>query len=148
MYNLENLLKGAQDMAKSVFGKKEEYIISFTKEDDGFWYVDYPNWPFDHSHLQMVSGADKLCELLSYDGKHTKVEVMIADSEKEELEMNRTHQHTDIMAVREDYSITGGANYKASACDYRKITPKFWLCPVTLFILGHYPKYLRIRGLK
>ena len=148
MYNLENLLKGAQDMAKSVFGKKEEYIISFTKEDDGLWYGDYPNWTFDHSHLQMVRGADKLCELLSYDGKHTKVEVMIADSEKEELEMNRTHQHTDIMAVREDYSITGGANYKASACDYRKITPKFWLCPVTLFILGHYPKYLRIRGLK
>ena len=145
-YTLEDLTK-VISMVKNV-EKKSEYIISFTKEDDGFWYVDYPNWPFDHSHLQMVSGADKLCELLSYDGKHTKVEVMIADSEKEGLEMNRTHQHTDIMAVREDYSITGGANYKASACDYRKITPKFWLCPVTLFLLGYYPKYLRIRGLK
>ncbi len=147
-YTLENLLKGAQDMAKSVFGKKEEYIISFTKEDDGLWYVDYPNWPFDHHNLMMVAGADKLCELLYYDGRHTKVQVMIADSEKVELEMNRTHQHTDIMATRKDYSLTGGADYEAAACDYRKITPKFWLCPVTLFVLGHYPKYMRIRKLE
>lgn len=72
-YTLEDLTK-VISMVKNV-EKKSEYIISFTKEDDGFWYVDYPNWPFDHSHLQMVSGADKLCELLSYDGKHTKVSV-------------------------------------------------------------------------
>ena len=73
-YTLEDLTK-AISMVKNI-EKKEEYIISFTKEDDGFWYVDYPNWPFDHSHLQMVRGADKLCELLSYDGKHTKVSVI------------------------------------------------------------------------
>ena len=145
-YTLADLTK-AISMVKNV-EKKEEYIISFTKEDDGLWYVDYPNWPFDHSHLQMVRGADKLCEELSYDGKHTRVQVMIADTEKEGLEMDRTCYHTDIVATREDYSLTGGADYNASACDYRKITPKFWLCPVTLFVLGHYPKYLRIRKLK
>ena len=145
-YTLEDLTK-AISMVKNV-EKKEEYTISFTKEDDGFWYVDYPTWPFDHSHLQMVRGADKLCELLTYDGKHTKVHVMIADTDREELEMVRTHCHTDIMATREDYSITGGANYRASACDCRKITPKFWLCPVTLFVLGHYPRYFRIRKLE
>ena len=146
-YTLEDLAKAAEILKDKCFGKKDEYTISFTKEDDNCWYVDYPDWPFDHHNLMMVSGADELCEMLSYDGKHTKVEVMIADSEKEELEMTRTHKYTDIMAVREDYSITGGANYKASS-DYREITPKFWLCPVTLFVLGHYPKYLRIRGLK
>ena len=145
-YTLADLTK-AISMVKNV-EKKEEYIVSFTKEDDGKWYIDFPDWPFDHHNLMMVAGADKLCEALSYDGRHTKVEVMIADSEKEELEMDRTHKYTDIMAIREDYSITGGANYKASACDYREITPKFWLCPVTLFVLGHYPKYLRIRKLE
>lgn len=145
-YTLADLTK-AISMVKNV-EKKEEYIVSFTKEDDGLWYVDYPNWPFDHSHLQMVRGADKLCELLSYDGKHTKVEVMIGDTEKEELEMNRTHHHTDIMATRKDFSLTGGADYHIGA--ERKYTSNdmFWLCPVTLFVLGHYPKYMRIRKLE
>ena len=145
-YTLEDLTK-AISMVKNV-EKKEEYIISFTKEDDGKWYVDFPNWPFDHHNLMMVAGADKLCEALSYDGRHTKVEVMIADSEKEGLEMDRTCYHTDIMASREDFSITGGAYYHIGA--ERKYThnDKFWLCPVTLFVLGHYPKYMRIRGLR
>ena len=146
--DFKQIVKGVSKLIKSVSNKERVYYLHFTKEDDNKWYIDLPDWPFDHHNLMMVAGADKLCKELSYDGRHTKVEVMIADSEKEELEMNRTHQHTDIMAVREDYSITGGANYKASACDYREITPKFWLCPVTLFVLGHYPKYLRIRGLK
>jgi hypothetical protein len=142
--NTKNLLKGAKILASKVFGKGSIYTLSFTKENDGKWYIDFPNWPFDHHNLMMVAGADKLCKELSYDGRHTKVEVMIANSEKEELEMTKTHKYTDVIAIREDYSITGGANYKASS-DYREITPKFWLCPVTLFVLGHYPKYLRIR---
>ena len=80
-YTLADLTK-AVSMFKNV-EKKEEYIISFTKEDDGLWYVDYPNWPFDHSHLQMVSGADKLCELLSYDGKHTRISVIPSKEDKD-----------------------------------------------------------------
>lgn len=144
----KDLLKGARILASKVFGKSNNYTISFTKEDDGKWYVDFPNWPFDHHNLMMVAGADKLCEALSYDGRHTKVEVMIGDTEKEELEMNRTHHHTDIMATRKDFSLTGGADYHIGA--ERKYTSNdmFWLCPVTLFVLGHYPKYMRIRKIE
>ncbi len=80
-YTLADLTK-AISMVKNV-EKKEEYIIFFIKEDDGLWYVDYPNWPFDHSHLQMVRGADKLCELLTYDGKHTKVSVIPSKEDKD-----------------------------------------------------------------
>ena len=38
-------------MAKSVFGKKKEYQLLFNREEDGLWYIDYPNWPFDHHNL-------------------------------------------------------------------------------------------------
>ena len=57
--------------------KKDEYIVSFTKEDNGCWYVDFPYLAFAHHNLMMVDGADELCEMLSYDGKHTKVKVYI-----------------------------------------------------------------------
>ena len=72
-YSITDLMKAASMMSKKYFGRQDEYTISFTKEDDGCWYVDYPDWPFDHHNLMMVEGADDLCELLSHDGTHTKI---------------------------------------------------------------------------
>ena len=63
-YSFNDLKNGAKAMAKSVFGKKEEYIIKFNHEEDGLWYVDFPNWPFDNHNLLMVAGADELCAFL------------------------------------------------------------------------------------
>ena len=34
-YTVNELLKGAQKMAQSVFGKKDEYHLKFCKVDDG-----------------------------------------------------------------------------------------------------------------
>ena len=45
--------------------------------------------------------------------------------------------------VRTNHSLTGGATYQV------KNLPGFerniWLCPVTLFVLGKYPKYMYIK---
>ena len=49
-YSITDLMKAASMMSKKYFGKKDEYTISFTKEDDGCWYVDYPDWPFDDTY--------------------------------------------------------------------------------------------------
>ena len=45
-YTLADLTKEIS-MIKNV-EKKDKYEISFTKEDDGYWYVDFPDWPFSH----------------------------------------------------------------------------------------------------
>lgn len=145
MYSIENLLSGAQKMAQSVFGKKSEYIISFTKESDGLWYVDYPNWPFDHHNLLMVEGADKLCELLSYDGVHTKVKVTPADNRRKHTQSSSINEEFELM--QEEHSLTGGSNYQVNLNQFKIYGGKIWLCPVTLFVLGKYPKYLYIKKL-
>ena len=139
-YTLEDLTK-AISMVKNV-EKKEEYIISFTKEDDGFWYVDYPNWPFDHSHLQMVRGADKLCELLSYDGKHTKVSVIPSN----EFKVLQSHDLNERFAlIKTESSLTEGATYQVQINQFKRLGAFIWLCPVTLFVLGEYPEYLYVK---
>jgi len=132
----KNLLKGLKQLIKSVTNKKNEYVLNFVKEADGKWYIDLPDWPFDHHNLMMVAGADDLCEAFSYDGKHAKVEVIVE------------HQGKGVEAVRKDYSITGGAFYKCEVNALKDRNYKFWLCPVTLFVLGKYPEYMYIRGLK
>ena len=56
--------------------RRSKYDLAFHREDDGVWYVDFPDWPFAHHNLAMVGGADKLCSYLA-DGKRTiRVEVI------------------------------------------------------------------------
>ena len=143
-YTLEDLAKAAEILKDKCFGKKDEYAVSFTKENDGCWYVDFPNWPFDHSHLQMVRGADKLCELLSYDGKHTKVSVIPSKENKiiQSYDLNERFK-----LIRTECELTEGATYQVQINQFKSVGAFIWLCPVTLFVLGEYPEYLYIKTL-
>ena len=134
-YSLKDLKNAASLIQKSVFGKKSEYALKFNHESDGCWYVDFPNWPFDHHNLMMVAGADDLCDFLSDDGKETRVNVIPASKpEKHEgyFELRRT-----------DHTLTGGAHYEVKGL--KGFTRKIWLCPVTLFVLGKYPAYMYLK---
>jgi hypothetical protein len=138
-YTVNELLKGAQKMAQSVFGKKDEYRLKFCKEEDGRWYVDFPNWPFDHHNLLMVEGADDLCELLSDDGIITEVSVIPA---------KQREKHDGYFELEQtESSITGGSTYEVYNDEFRQRFNRndLWLCPVTLFVLGEYPKYIYVK---
>ena len=41
------------------------YHLNFNKEQDGCWYIEFPNYPFSHHNLMMVAGADSLCEYVA-----------------------------------------------------------------------------------
>lgn len=134
-YTISDLMNGAKAMSKSVFGKKHEYQIKFNHEADGLWYVDFPNWPFDHHNLLMVAGADKLCAFLSDNDVTT--EVLVRPSKKK-LELEGYAE-----LVQKDHSLTGGSTYEVR--NLEGFDRDIWLCPVTLFVLGHYPKYMYVK---
>ena len=118
-----------------MFGKKSEYELKFNHEADGCWYVDFPDWPFDHHNLMMVAGADDLCEFLSNDGLETRVKV---------IPSTRREKHDGYAELRRtDHSLTGGAHYEVNGI--AGFTKKIWLCPVTLFVLGNYPAYIYLK---
>ena len=52
---------------KAAILRKVTYNVSFTKEANGRWYVDFPNWPLEHYQLEMVAGADDLLNILNSD---------------------------------------------------------------------------------
>ncbi len=126
---------GAQAMAKNAFGRKREYHLKFNKEDRGLWYVDFPNWPFDHHNLLMVAGADKLCEFLCDDDKHAYVDAIPANKPE--------HHPGYAQLVQGQHSLTGGSFYMVHGLP--GFEREIWQCPVTLFVLGHYPKYMYIK---
>lgn len=134
-YSLKDITEGAKILAKSVFGQKKEYQLQFNHEDDGLWYIDYPNWPFEHHNLLMVNGADDLCDFLSDDNKVTKVSV---------IPSNKREKHEGYFELEQlNSGLTSGSTYKCNGLE--GFTKNIWICPVTLFVLGTYPKYIYVK---
>ena len=112
----------------------KEYNLSFTKEKDNNWYIDLPSWPFAHHNLMMVAGADTLCQELSYDGRHTSIDVIV--SEEEEILPEY------IRLKKQDSKLLQGATYSVHGAETVK---ELWICPVTLFVFGKYPKFIYLK---
>ena len=116
------------------------YRLRFIKEKDGKWYYYFPQWPFKHHHLMMVAGADKLCSLLSEDGK--TVDIFI----NTDIHYS-TSDNYRLTLYKDSSTLTGGAFYNA-ICPHNSYDKRFigqiWLCPVTLCVLGRYPQHILI----
>ena len=139
MYTIREVCSGALKLVRSMLNRKRMYQIQFNKEKNGCWYVDFPHWPFSHDNLAMVSGADKMLELLS-DGE-LFVRVCVIPTKKQE-------KHDEyIELVQTEHSLFGGSTYQV---EYEPFKERFkrdtlWICPVTLFVLGRYPKYIYVK---
>ena len=134
-YTLSDLVNATREISKSFFNKKQEYELTFNHESDGYWYIDFPNWKFNHHNLMMVAGADDLCEFLSSDNISITLNVVPS---KKELELDGYYK-----LEQKDCSLTGGSTY--SVTNINGFEKDIWLCPVTLFVFGEYPKYLYIK---
>lgn len=136
-YSIKDLTNGAVAIARSVFGKKKEYQLQFNHEDDGLWYIDFPSWKFNHHDLLMVNGTDDLCAFLSDDGKFTRVSVI----------PSKVRKGIDGYFELEQLSsgLAEGSTYKVNHLG--GFTRNIWICPVTLFVLGEYPKFIYVKKL-
>ncbi len=83
----------------------------------------------------MVGGADKICSYLA-DGRQTiRVEVIAS---KAPLSLSGYGLLTKTYS-----SLFYGADYDATG--YGDFHRSIWICPVTLFVLGRYPKYIYVK---
>lgn len=127
-------------LIKATILRKATYYISFSKESNKKWYVDFPNWPLAHYHLMMVAGADTLLEILHNGTNHVSLKVDISNK-------NKNIPNT-IKLVKTSSTLIGGAYYELEAPLKDWNRKDLWLCPVTLAVLGQYPKYISIRKYK
>lgn len=142
-YSPLQLLHWAKTLAAGVFGRKDKYELSFEQDHDGRWYVVFPGWPLDRSHLEMVAGSDDMLSLLDTEKRHL-VKVSVIPARKHE-EHKGYFQLTQIK-----HSLTGGSFYTVQGLkgwgNPKAIREKeLWICPVTLCVLGEYPKYIYVK---
>jgi len=105
-------------------------ILRFYKEKSKYWYADVPNWTGRKSALQMISGADKLLDLIA-SGRN---EIYLHFSENE---INNADKITF-----EKKSWINGADYRLTQLNGKDINLKVWLCNVTKFVMGKFPKQI------
>lgn len=151
-------------LAGAVTGKKDVYQLAFVKDDDT-WYVDLPQWPWKRENLAMVCGADKMLDLLAATPENdkgpnrVKLEVKPADKPLDDVELQKLLSEDWVELTQTKSTLTGGATYTLKGKIEKDFTIKdywtgekkprtLWLCPVTLFIFGHYPKFFYGRVIK
>lgn len=151
-------------LGSAITSKKAEYDLSFVK-DDGVWYIDLPNWPWKRGNLAMVCGADMMLDLLSATPENdkglnrVKLHVKPASAPVDHDTLQQMLKENWVELTQQESSLTGGATYTLKGkigADFKmkdywtgESKPRtLWLCPVTLFIFGEYPKYFYGRVIK
>ena len=124
------------------------FHLKFNKEADGAWYIDFPGYPFAHHNLMMVAGADLLCQYAAEKEEHPDyalVDVITGDKL-----INGKEPDIVMTRFKKDY----GAHYNVTIPNGNTPTVRLmdrvievsraWICPVTLLVLGRYPKQINI----
>lgn len=112
--------------------------VTFYKDYSNRWYVQYPEWEGDREELEMIAGADVLCDILAQ-GENSVTVFLTTEEPK---------QPVRVMLVRERKEL-GGYAYKVSFLtgkdDVSQINQfEAWLCHVTKHMLGSFPERIYI----
>ena len=124
------------------------FQLKFNKEADGYWYIEFPGYPFAHHNLMMVAGADLLCEYVArLQGRRDRAVVDVSLNDK------RLDGKEPVL-VMERFKKSYGAHYLNYTKEDRaprvvvdgveREAVTSWLCPVTLLVLGSYPKKINL----
>lgn len=124
------------------------FHLKFNKEADGDWYIDFPGYPFDHHNLMMVAGANLLCQWAAEREEHPDCALIdvttgdnILDGKEPDIVMTRYRKGYGAYY----HNAASGGNPPVVVSEGRDIVvSEAWICPVTLLVLGRYPKRINI----
>ena len=124
------------------------FHLKFNKEADGAWYIEFPGYPFSHHSLMMVAGADLLCEYVArFQGRMGRAVVDVTlndkrlDGKDPDLVMERVNNGYGAHYL--NYTKEDRAPRVVVDGIEREVLTS-WLCPVTLLVLGSYPKKINL----
>lgn len=90
-------------------------------------------------NLAMVAGSDRLLRFLDRRDED-RVRALVRPSRKHNKDLRKEGWFE---CDKQYSSLLRGATYKVYALE--GFSREIWICPVTLTVLGHYPKYIYIK---
>jgi hypothetical protein len=135
----------------NVIFRRKHYVLTFVAEHDSQikrWYYKFPHWGFEHGNLEMVSGADSMCEYYA-EGKDEVTVDVIALKEIDAKTASDGYDFFEGLKQEgsfKDKLLLGRTYQNVKANKEGKLVIRtIWICPVTLFVLGRYPNVLYIK---
>ena len=121
---------------ESCWGYKKVNMLRQFKfyKDEGTWYVDLPEWEGSRADLAMVSGADIMLDIVSQGENDIKVLLSTEDFDGS----NR------LEFLRESPEVGEGSWYLMKTYKGIEYNLELWLCDVTIFVFGGFPKNIYI----
>lgn len=135
---------------KNLIARKKHYTLSFSAELDNNnykrWYYVFKNWGFSKDNLEMVAGAEHLCDYYAYNRYWLTIDVIATNKP---IQDEKGYDKYTSETLQKDMSLKDkimyGRTYYNIENEGKKITT-MWICPVTLFVLGRYPRYIYIKS--
>lgn len=108
--------------------------LNFYKTESLEWYVNLPEWKGDIAELQMVAGADVMLDI--YAQGENIIRLTLSDS-------NIGDNFDKLTLISDD--LEAGATYKVNSILGITYEFEIWLCDVTKFVFGKFPKIIYIK---
>ena len=113
-----------------------EKILTFVKLA-GSWFVHLPDYPGHYSELEMVFGADVMCDMIDT-FEIGYITVQVSDKPFDSIFSTREYI-LDFVNSTTSNGEQDGANYRM-----REFKLDVWLCNVTKYVFGEFPATIYI----
>ena len=124
--------------------------ITFIKEI-GLWYAYLPEFLEQgfgtKNNLLMVDGADSFLDLLSGGGDRVTLDISLEEFNGYQAKMNKVvmGKNQELLDSVGHEPVEYGAYYEVRELDGSSFLLRLWLCPVTEYVFGDYPKGMWVR---
>lgn len=106
-----------------------EFKYRIYRTPEGRWFVDIPDWDGEKDELELVDGADTMCEIIAQGEKQFKC--VFSD---EKIKASYT-----LIKTRDGEKEIGGAWYVMPSYGSIQYDLNVWLCDVTSKLFGRFP---------
>lgn len=103
----------------------------------GSWFVQLPDYPGHYSELEMVEGAEVLCDML--DPSDGEINAIVSTEPFDDFSLSSEYT-LDFVNSTISNGEQDGANYRC-----REYKLDVWLCNVTKYIFGEFPATIYIK---
>jgi hypothetical protein len=124
--------------------------IRFIKEV-GLWYADLPEFLEQglgtKNNLLMVDGADTFLDLLSLNGEEVTLDINEIEFAGYQAKLGRISwgKNQELLDDVGHEPVEYGAYYEVNELNEKAFSHRLWLCPVTEYVFGRYPKEMWVR---
>lgn len=119
--------------------------LTFNKEESNKWFIVLPEWEGDKWELEMVAGADIMCDVLSNGNNVLTIDLQLEPTEGYDKLTLLSICRDDLWQFDSQGYPESGAFYQVETLKGLEYNKSIWLCDVTLFVLGSFPEILYLK---